>query len=50
MQIITENQIVLTTNISNNSCDAKELVPAVESLKKEHGKTPKSLLADAGYC
>jgi hypothetical protein len=26
------------------------LVPAVESLKKEHGKTPKSLLADAGYC
>jgi len=47
MQIMTENQIVLTTSISNNACDAKELIPTLESFKKEYGERPKVLLADA---
>jgi transposase len=49
MQIITENQVVLTTSISNNPCDVKELIPTIEKLKNEYNKLPKILLADAWY-
>jgi len=48
-QIITENQIVLTTSISNNPCDVKELIPTVEKLKAEYNEFPEILLADAWY-
>jgi len=48
-QIITENQIILTTSISNNPCDVKELMPIVEKLKNEYNESPKILLADAWY-
>ena len=49
MQIITENQIVLTTSISNNACDVQELVPTLKKLKNEYNKIPEKLLADAWY-
>lgn len=49
VQIVTENQIVLTTDISNNACDVNELIPTVEKLKNEYNELPKILLADAGY-
>ncbi len=48
-QIITENQIVLITDISNNACDINELIPTLESFKNEYGQVPEKLLADAGY-
>jgi len=48
-QIITENQIVLTTSISNNPWDVKELIPTLEKLKDEYKELPKTLLADAWY-
>ena len=49
MQIMTENQIILTTSISNNACDVKELVPTLRTLKNEYNKMPEKLLADAWY-
>ena len=48
-QIITENQIVLTTDISNNPCDIQELIPTIELFKNEYEQVPEKLLADAWY-
>lgn len=48
-QIITENQIVLTTDISNNAGDVNELIPTLKKFKNEYNETPEKLLADAGY-
>lgn len=48
-QIITENQIILTTDISNNACDVNELIPTMKKLKEEYGEVPEKLLADAWY-
>jgi len=49
MQIITENQIILTTDISNNACDVNELISSVEKLKNEYWENPVKLVADAWY-
>lgn len=48
-QIITENQIILDTSISNNSCDVNELIPTLNSLKKNYNQVPEKVLADAWY-
>jgi transposase len=48
-QIITENQIIITTDISNNACDVNELIPIIRKLKNEYKEMPENLLADAGY-
>jgi hypothetical protein len=48
-QIVTENQIVITTDISNNACDVNELIPTVRKIKDEYKEIPGNLLADAGY-
>jgi len=48
-QIVTENQIVITTDISNNACDVNELIPTVKKIKDEYKEIPGNLLADAGY-
>jgi hypothetical protein len=49
VQIMTENGIVLTSFVSNNSADQHTLVPSVQKLEALHNKIPKRLLADKGY-
>jgi len=48
IQNITENGIILTSSISNNSADAHSFIETVEKLIQLH-QTPKKILADKGY-
>jgi transposase len=48
-QIITEEQIILTTTISNSSEDSNELIPTLEKLKNKLNIFPKKILADKWY-
>ena len=48
-QNITEKQFVISTNISNNSNDTNELIPAIQKLEKQYWILPEKLLADAWY-
>jgi len=49
VQIMTENGLVLANHVADTSADQRLLVPTVETCKKMHGTTPKTLLADMGY-
>jgi superfamily II RNA helicase len=48
-QILTENQIVLTSNISSNPADTNELIPTLQKFQDQYQINPKKLLADKGY-
>lgn len=48
-QIITENQIILSSFVSWSPTDTKELIPTIEKLFHQYGMFPKDLLADSGY-
>lgn len=49
IQILTENQIILTSHISSNPADYNELVPTLEKFENTIHQMPKRLLADTGY-
>ena len=42
-------QVIVGQHVTPTSPDTNELAPAVERIKKSLGKTPKAVLADAGY-
>jgi hypothetical protein len=44
-----EFQVIVSQHVTPSSPDTNELAPAVEGIKKSLGKTPKAVLADAGY-
>ncbi len=48
-QILSENQIILTTNISSNSSDMKDMIPTMQKFEKYYHVKPKHLLADKWY-
>ncbi|MDD5769336.1 MAG: IS1182 family transposase [Candidatus Gracilibacteria bacterium] len=48
-QILTENQIILTTTVPNSADDNNELIPLLEKLKNKFTIFPKNILADKGY-
>jgi hypothetical protein len=48
-QILTENQIVLTTYISSNPADTKDLIPTLQKFENQYQVNPEKLLADKGY-
>jgi len=48
-QIITENQIILTTTVPNTSNDTEELVPIFNKFKEQYNTLPKICLADKWY-
>lgn len=48
-QILTENQIVLTSNISSSPADINELIPTLEKFKEQYQVNPEKLLADKWY-
>jgi len=48
-QILTENQIVLTTYISSNPADTKDLIPTLQKFETQYQTNPEKLLADKGY-
>jgi hypothetical protein len=48
-QNITENQFVISTNISNNSNDTNELIPSIKKLERQYWILPNKLLADSWY-
>lgn len=49
VQILTENQIILTSHVSSNPADHNELVPTLEKFENTIYQTPERLLADSGY-
>lgn len=49
VQIISENGIILSSSIFNDSPDLNTLIPSVKKLQKVYQKTPQRLLADKGY-
>lgn len=42
-------QVIVSQHVTPTAPDTNELAPAVERIKKSLGKTPKAVLADAGY-
>ncbi|MDP2159005.1 MAG: IS1182 family transposase [Flavobacterium sp.] len=48
VQIITENGVILSNTIFNNSADQATLIPSMDELRKNY-PNPKVLLADKGY-
>jgi hypothetical protein len=49
VQIGTENSFVLGYDVFSNPTDTKTLKPHLKRQKKRLGKTPKTVIADAGY-
>ncbi len=45
-----EHQIIVAEDVSNQAADAPQLKPMMERTKKNTGKKPKQVSADAGYC
>ncbi len=45
----TESQIIVASSVSNQPVDNKELIPQIDQAKKNVGKYPEKLSADAGY-
>ena len=48
-QIITENQIILSTYTSNNPSDVQDLIPTLEWMKLGFNELPQTLVADKWY-
>ena len=51
VQISTDakNKIIVGVGVSQNSSDSGELMPAVERVQKNLGKTPQELVSDGGF-
>jgi transposase len=49
VQIGTENQFILGYSIHQRPTDTLTMIPHLEELKKERGKLPARIVADAGY-
>ena len=48
-QIVTENQIIVWTNISDNPADQRELIPTIKRINRLYKQKPKIILADKWY-
>jgi len=48
-QILSENQIIVSSYISWNPTDFNELIPALDKLQKQYNQKPKEILADKWY-
>jgi hypothetical protein len=47
-QILTENQIILTSTVPNSANDSNELIPIINKLKEKFkNRNVKKMLADA---
>lgn len=44
-----ENQLIITSGLTNNAADNDELLPMIEAVKSHLGQLPERLLADSGY-
>lgn len=49
VQAVTENGVILSSLIGNNSADQNTLIPTLEKLQKEQNRIPDTILADKGY-
>jgi transposase len=51
VQISTDakNKIIVSAGVSQNSSDSGELMPAVERIEQNLGKTPEQLVSDGGF-
>jgi transposase len=45
----TATQIVVSVDVINGGSDFDQLVPAVQRIQKQHGKTPQEMLVDGGF-
>lgn len=48
-QILTEDQFIVTTTVSNHAPDQKELAPIIEKFEQQYDGLPKELVADKWY-
>ena len=46
----SENQIIVAADLNNMAADSPQLVPMVDLVRKNLGRNPKEISADAGYC
>jgi hypothetical protein len=44
------HQIIVATDLSNQAADAPQLIPMVDGMRRNLGRNPKQISADAGYC
>lgn len=49
LQLGTENQFILGYSLHNNSSDSGLLIPHLEKLRRQWGRLPTQVVADAGY-
>ena len=45
-----ENQLIVAVAVASNASDQGRMTPLVQEVESTHGKCPKTVLADAGYC
>jgi len=48
-QIVTENQFIIWTYVSNNPSDQRELIPTMKKINRIHKQKPEIILADKWY-
>lgn len=44
------NQIIVATDLTNQAADAPQLIPMVDKVRRNLGRNPKQISADAGFC
>jgi len=50
VQIATENQVIVSYEIYKKANDRPLLIPMIEEVERNLGRTPEIVLADKGYC
>ena len=48
-QIVTENQFIIWTHVSNNPSDQRELIPTIKKINRMYKQKPEIILADKWY-
>lgn len=46
----SENQIIVAASLSNMAADSQALIPMVDLVRRNLGRNPEQVSADAGYC